>query len=73
MADQFDSYREALVMETNTVWPVELGSHSAATRQKVEQALHAKPAEASALEYIRTHSGFCRTITVTQADLDRLA
>jgi hypothetical protein len=26
MADTFDPYREALVMETNTLWPAELAA-----------------------------------------------
>jgi len=72
MANQFDPYREALVMETVTVWPDEYDGWDAADKQRVELALHAKPADAAALEYVRTHSGFCRQITVTPADLERL-
>jgi hypothetical protein len=72
VADQFDPYREALVVETNTIWPAELAATAPAQKAKVEAALHANPDKAASLEYVREHTGFCRTITVTQADLDRL-
>mgnify|MGYP006282595505 CR=1 FL=1 len=71
MADKFDPYREALVMETNTVWPEELGGVSPADKAKVETALHAAPDKCAHLEYVRVHSGFCRLITVTPADYER--
>jgi hypothetical protein len=67
--DKFDPYREALVMETDTIWPPELGDLPAAEKSRIEHQLHAEPAKASHLEYIRTHTGFCRQITVTQADV----
>ncbi len=72
MSDKFDPYREALVMETNTVWPAELASLPPAEKTRLESKLHAAPAECSQLEYVRTHTGFCRTITVTPADAERL-
>ena len=71
MADTFDPYREALVTETDTVWPADLAV-APALRHTLEEKLHAKPNEASTIEYVRTHTGFIRTITVTKADLDRL-
>ncbi|MFO0867419.1 MAG: hypothetical protein U0935_00595 [Pirellulales bacterium] len=71
MADKFDPYREALVMETNTVWPEELADVTPAERLRVETALHAAPDKCAHLEYVRVHSGFCRQITVTSADLQR--
>ena len=72
MADQFDPYREALVMETVTEWPedMELDPHRQA---HLEALLHEKPEEASHLEYVRTHSGFCRRIVVTDEDLERVS
>jgi len=70
--DKFDPYREALVMETNTIWPPELGELPAAEKARIEQQLHADPAKAGHLEYIRTHTGFERQITVTEADVQRL-
>ncbi len=71
MADKFDSYREALVVETETVWPDDL-SVSPSHRPELEKRLHAEPDKVAQLEYIRLHAGFCRRITVSQADLDRL-
>lgn len=71
MADKFDPYREALVLETNTLWPDDYDQLSAAEKQQVETALHAAPDKCSQLEYVRVHTGFCRQITVTPADYDR--
>jgi hypothetical protein len=73
MADTFDPYREALIMETDTVWPAEFSPLSLAEKRRIEQALHANPQAAAHLEYVRVHTGFCRTITVTPADVERLA
>lgn len=73
MADTFDPYREALVMETNTVWPDEFDELSAAEKAAIEEKLHSDPAACAELEYIRTHTGFCRQITVTAADIQRLS
>ena len=72
MADKFDPYREALIVETNTIWPDETEIEP---RQQAELAalLHASPEEAAHLEYVRTHTGFCRQITVTDADLERVS
>ena len=72
VADKFDPYREALVMEINTIWPAELADLSAGERNALERKLHADPAACSQLEYVRTHTGFCRQITVSQADVDRV-
>ena len=72
MADTFDPYREALIIETDTVWPEELSHLSAVEKRRIEAALHAEPQACSHLEYVRVHTGFCRTITVTAADLERL-
>ncbi|ADB15749.1 hypothetical protein Psta_1066 [Pirellula staleyi DSM 6068] len=72
MADTFDPYREALVMETDTVWPAGYADLDPARRADLEAKLHAKPGEAAKLEYIRVHTGFCRTIHVTDADIARL-
>lgn len=71
MADSFDPYREALVMETVTIWPEEFDEIEFEERARLEPVLHAGAEEAAELEYVRTHTGFCRQITVTQADLDR--
>lgn len=73
MADQFDPYREALIMETRTLWPDEFDDLEPAEKRRIERALHAKPAECASLEYVRVHSGFCRQITVTADDVARAA
>ena len=72
MADDFDPYREALVMETQTVWPDEYDDWEPQRRFEIEQQLLAEPDQVARLEYVRTHSGFCRKITVTADDLSRL-
>jgi hypothetical protein len=72
MNENFDPYREALVIETQTVWPAELASVAPADRHRVEAALHADPQQAAQLEYVRLHAGFCRQITVAPVDLERL-
>jgi hypothetical protein len=74
MPDKFDPYREALVMETNTIWPTEVAQvmADAAQRTRIEERLHADAAQAAELEYVRLATGFCRQITVTPADVERL-
>jgi hypothetical protein len=74
MSNVFDPYREALVIEHTTIWPDSLENPPTdqAERTRIETLLHAKPAEASELAYIRLHTGFCRQITVTANDLERL-
>lgn len=73
MANAFDPYREALVVEQVTVWPESCEDWSAADKSRVEALLHASPAEAADLDYVRQHTGFARVITVTPADLDRVS
>lgn len=73
MADKFDPYREALIVETETQWPDEYDDWEPSERSRLEVLLHEKPGEAANLEYIRTHTGFCRRIVVTPDDLQRLA
>ena len=72
MADKFDPYREALVMEIHTVWPDEYDHLAADEKQQIGDALHADPENATILTYVRTHSGFCREITVTEDDIARV-
>jgi len=72
MADPFDPYREALVMEEVTIWPDEFDSIEPDERAHLEKLIHASPEEATELEYLRMHTGFRRQITVSEADLQRV-
>ena len=73
MANAFDPYREALVMEHQTIWPEEFEDWSPTDKARVEERIHASPAEASELDYVRQHTGFARVITVTPADIERVS
>lgn len=70
MPDKFDPYREALVLEAQTVWPAEITQLSRDQQQALSEVLHQNPQEAKHLEYVRLHTGFCRKITVTSDDID---
>jgi hypothetical protein len=70
--DPFDAYREALVMETTTIWPPEFDDLPPAQKTDLEARLHADPEKCAHLDYLRTHTGFCRQVTVTAADVQRL-
>jgi hypothetical protein len=72
MGKEFDPYREKLVMETITEWPAEYDHLDLADRAAAEAKLHAEPEKAAQLEYVRQHTGFCRKITVTAEDLERI-
>ena len=72
MADTFDPYREALIVEVETAWPDEYDDWEPTERARVERLLHQAPDQASHLEYVRTHTGFCRRIVVTPEDLSRV-
>jgi hypothetical protein len=73
MPNEFDPYREALVMEQITVWPDQYDDWEPADRARVEAALHGDAQSCTELTYLRQHTGFRRQITVTEADLERLA
>ncbi len=72
MPNAFDPYREALVVETSTVWPDEYDAWEPGERARVAERLHAEPQAAAELDYVRQHTGFTRQITVTPADVDRV-
>ena len=73
MANSFDPYREALVVEQSTVWPDSLAQAPApADREHIEKLLHQEPSQAIELEYVRLATGFQRKITVTAEDVERL-
>ena len=73
MSNEFDPYREALVMEATTIWPEAYQDWDPIQRRTIEERLHSEPAQAAELEYIRMHTGFRRQITVTPSDIERLA
>jgi len=72
MPDAFDLYRESLVMETTTIWPDEFDVVDSADRGQIAAALHEDPESCQHIDYVRVHTGFCRQITVTQEDYDRV-
>ena len=72
MPDKFDRYREALIVETNTIWPKEFDHLNSAEKARIEEALHADPERCAELEYVRQHTGFCRQVTATAQDVERL-
>ena len=73
MANAFDPYREALVVETNTVWPDEYAGWSDDDKDRLAARLHSEPQSAADLDYVRLHTGFCREIRVTPDDLARIS
>ena len=72
MPDKFDRYREALVVETATDWPAECNDLDPTKREEIQQKLHADASACSQLEYVRLSTGFCRKITVTAEDIERV-
>ena len=72
VADKFDPYREALIMETTTIWPEEYDGLPPSQKSRIESQLHAAPEKCAELEYVRVHTGFCRQITVTPEDMARI-
>lgn len=72
MADKFDPYREALVMETTTVWPPEYEDLEPQEKSRISQALHSDAESCADITYVRTHTGFCRQINVTEDDVERV-
>ncbi len=72
MPNAFDPYREALVVETNTIWPEEYEAWDERDRAVIESRLHADPKACTEMDYVRMHTGFCREVKVTAADLQRL-
>ena len=57
MPNTFDPYREALVIETKTVWPDDLpgAPQDESERERIAARLHADPAQAAELDYVRLH------------------
>ncbi|MBC7350963.1 MAG: hypothetical protein H5U08_01285 [Thermogutta sp.] len=72
MANEYDPYREALVVEKIFLWPKELDHHPEELRRRVEHELDAHPQHAEQLAYVRLPVGFRREITITVNDIERI-
>ena len=70
MGEPFDPYRDALVVEGRPSGPTSF--ELAEEKGRIESRLHRDAAKAAELAYIRLHAGFCRQITVTEGDIQRL-
>jgi hypothetical protein len=70
--DHYDRKLEILVMERRTSFDAELAELSDDDRRWLAEALHAEPHRASQVRYERQHTGFCREIAATRADVERL-
>ncbi|GAB6185573.1 hypothetical protein [Thermopirellula anaerolimosa] len=72
MAEAFDPYRDALVVEETTLWPNGTFGLEEDSRRRVERALHEQASQASDLEYVRLPTGFRREVRVAAADVERI-
>ena len=72
MPDQFDPYRESLIVEKSTVWSDVHAELDSREKTRIADVLHADPEECAHLDYVRVHTGFCRQVTVTEDDLNRI-
>jgi len=70
--DAFDPRLESLVVETRTNWAPDTDSLSVEDKAIVARAMQRKPHLASKITYERTHTGFIREITVSEADIGKL-
>ena len=70
--DQFDPYRESLIVEKNTVWSEVDAELDSQEKTRIADALHSDPEQCAHLDYVRVHTGFCRQVTVTEHDLNRI-
>jgi hypothetical protein len=70
--DHYDRKLEILVMERRTSFAPELTELSDDDRRWLAEALHAEPHRAAQVRYERQHTGFCREIVATRADVERL-
>lgn len=72
MANEFDPYREALVVEKIYHWSADSLPVSPELREAVESELDRRPGLATHLTYVRLATGFRREITITKEDVDRI-
>ena len=69
---KYDPRLESLVTERRTRFDEECGDLRPDDRRWLADVLHADPPGASRIEYVRTPTGFARTLTATRADVERL-
>lgn len=72
MANEYDPYREALVVEKVFRWALDSAEVSPELRAAVEGELDRRPQLAADLAYVRLPTGFRREITITKEDVDRI-
>lgn len=70
--DAYDPRLESLVVETKTSWAPDTQGLSEEDKTIIAQAIHRHPQFASHIVYERTHTGFIRQITVSEADIGKL-
>lgn len=70
---KFDRRVDSIVAELRTEWSPEVPDLSADRRKQIARWLHAHADQAAKIAYDRTPTGFCRTITVTAEDVERVA
>jgi hypothetical protein len=70
---KFDRRVDSIVAELRTVWSPEVPDLPAERRRQIARWLHSHADQAARVVYDRTHTGFCRTITVTAEDVERVA
>ncbi|MCS7237336.1 MAG: hypothetical protein NZ899_03595 [Thermoguttaceae bacterium] len=73
MGDAYDPYRDALVIEEETVWSPDGERLAPEVRLAIHRLVHAKPWLAGELFYIRVFTGFIRRIVLRPEDVERLA
>ena len=69
---KYDARVDDLVVEALTHWDPAVGKLTDGDREWLSAAVHRNPELASKIEYERAHTGFCREITVTVEDIQRL-
>ena len=69
---KYDARVDALTIESLTSWDPAVGKLSDEDRKWLSAAVHRNPELASKISYERAHTGFCREITVTVEDIQRL-
>jgi hypothetical protein len=70
--DHYDRRLESLVTERRTVFGDDLAELPDDDRRWLAEALHASPHKAAKVRYERQHTGFCREVVATKADVERL-